>query len=394
VTDYDPFSYEIHENPYPTYKDLRQSSPVYHNARRGFWALSRFSDVQQALRDWEAFSSAQGTSLEAEYATMRFIPKEGFFLDLDPPRHRELRGVVQSYFTPKRIAGLERRVRVHARAMIESFAARGHADLAKEFAQALPLRVICELLGIPKTDERTVVDLSDAYHLRADGDSRLPDSALEAGFEIRAYFDELVAARRRRGRGDLLSEIARTEIKGRKLTYEEIAGICFLVFTAGHDTTTQLIGHALLLLAERPAERERLVADPSAIPQAVEEFLRYESPVSLLARTTTRKVTVRGQMIPAGSKVLMLFGCANRDETEFGDAEALDLSRSSKRHLAFGEGIHFCVGAPLARLEARVALEEFLTRIPEYELVGPIERHHYTGMRGIVSLPARFSRLR
>jgi cytochrome P450 len=390
VIEYDPFSYEIHDNPYPTYRSLRQSCPVYYNPRRGFWALSRYADVRDALRNWRTFSSAHGVSMEAEYATMMFIPKPGFFIDLDPPRQKELRSVIQTYFTPKRIATLEPRVRQYADELIDRFVDRGHADLAKEYAQALPLRVICELLGISRRDEEFVVGLADEYHFRYDGDDRVPESSLKAGFALRNYFDELVAARRKRGRGDLLSEMTSTEVAGRLLTDEEIVGMCFLIFTAGHDTTTQLIGHALLLLADRPDERARLAGDESAIQNAVEEFLRYESPVSVLARTTTREVMLRGCTIPAGSKVLMLFGCANRDEDEFDAPERLDLTRKPKRHLAFGEGVHFCVGAPLARMEGVVALDTFLKRIPGYELAGRVERHHYTGMRGVVSLPVRF----
>jgi cytochrome P450 len=387
--EYDPHSYRIHEDPYPVYGILRKQCPVYYNERLDFWALLGFREVQEASRDWRALTTAHGTFLQSEVqAVQQFFPEEGKFLDMDPPRHTELRNLIRDVFSAREIQTQERKIRSAARKLIETFTDR-KADLALQFAAPFPVSVISELLGIPKSDERDVAQWSHDLHLR-ETDGSLPPVAMKAGHNIHDYLQGMIDERRRSPRSDIVSRLAHAAIGGKSLTDREVIGMSLLLYVAGNETTRMFLTSAFRLLAENPEERARLARDLAAIPAAIEEMLRFESPISQEARTATRDIDITGCPIPKGKQVLLVYGSANRDDRAFADADQLIFSRPPQRHLAFGEGIHYCIGAPLARLEARVALEETLARIPNYQLSGPVEWYHSSILRGPVTLPVTF----
>jgi cytochrome P450 len=386
---FDPFLTPIlDEEPYPIYKVLRDEFPLYHDERYDLWVISRFDDVRSALRDWETFSQEPGVDIDAHGEVMI---GEGDILNMDPPRHDELRNLVQrtKTFAPKNIRALEPKIRVLVEGFIDEFIERGRADFVKEFSYPLPLRMGPELIGFPVEDLPMIDEWHSASMKRKIGKPDLPHSALEGAEKVQNYIEELVSERRERPREDLVSEIVTAEVGGEHLADEAI-GLIFILFVASIDTTSGLISNSLLHLERHPDQRAMLVDDPSLIPNAVEEMLRYDHPVQFNARTATRDIEMYGQQVPEGARVILLFGSANRDERQFNDPDRLDVTRQIKRHLGFGEGIHHCIGAPLARLEAKVALETLLTRIPEYEVVGPVERMTKQNLRGLTSLPVAF----
>jgi len=379
VVEYDPFLF--YEDPYPVYRRLRDEAPVYLNRRRSIWVLSRFDDVQRAGRDWRTFSSAEGVDIDDS----RLGP--GSFLDADPPRHDELRKILHADFAPASLGRLEPLIAAKVDTLVGSLLERGQVDLVRELARRLPVSVVCDLLGAPAEDhpqlERWYADML----YREPGRSDVPAIAEHATREIRAYIVDAVTERMRSPRGDLLSTIAAAHGEGR-LSMDEVDGMCRLLLLAGVHTTSSLIANALMLLEDRPDDRRALGADPARIPDAIEELLRHLAPVQSGARVTTGEVEIHGVSVPRGERVLLLWASANRDERRFPDPDVLDLERRPLRNVAFGEGIHFCLGAPLARLEARIAFEALFTRIPEYEIVGPVERHFTFLERGIARLPA------
>jgi cytochrome P450 len=390
VTEYHPYADVVKEDPYPTYRDLRETCPVYHNEERDFWALFRFEDVRDASRDWQTFTSTSGAFLENELEAMReFMPPAGKFQDMDPPRSAELRRLVRDPFAPSAVQKQEPEIRALVTELIDRFADRGEADFATEFAEPLPVTVISDMLGIPRTDQGSVSHWCHVMFERTI-EGRATDAAYEAGYGIKEYFRSMMEERRRRPRADLMSHIANASIGDVPLTDDEVVGMTIFLYAAGNETTSMLIGNALWLLDRYPEKRAELVAAPEKIPTALEEMLRFEAPVSNQARMTKRDTELRGCVIPKGKKVLLVYGSANRDETAFPRADELDLDRPPARHVSFGEGIHFCLGAPLARLEARVALEELLRRIPEYRVTGPVQWSPASVLRGPVSLPVEF----
>jgi cytochrome P450 len=381
--EFDPFSQAAFADPFPLYEVLRDERPLYHNERRGFWALSRFEDVQSAARDKDALSNSHGVDLDATGKTQF---GEGDFLETDPPEHDQLRDIVRRRFTPKAIAALEAFARANVERFLEQLAERDTVDLADEFAWRLPIALISELLGLPVEDARRLQHLFRGSMQRDLGTPEIPPSALEAADELREYFAASIAERRAHPRDDLLSQMANAEIEGVPLG-DKAVGMAFLLFAAASDTTASLLSNALFLLARHPEQRAALIADPTVIPQAIEEILRYESPIQNMKRLALRDIELHGDVVPAGDTVLLLFGSANRDERRFPEADRLDITREIARHLGFGEGLHFCLGAPLARLEAKIALELFLPAFPSYDLAGPIERVKKQNIRGLAKLP-------
>jgi len=384
---FDPYAYETHEDPYPIYRRLRDKAPAYLDPDRGFWALSRYDDVRAALDDPATFSSAGGITLERGVESV-----EPMLIEMDPPRHTELRALVSRAFTPKRVAALEGSVRTLARSLIGRFAGTGCCDVIADFAARLPMAVISEMLGVPASDQDALREASDAMLHREPGSDALTPEGLRGAATVYGYFTELITARRARPGDDLVSALLAAQEAGRRLGDAEILGFCFLLVIAGNETTTKLIGNAVHWLAVFADQRAKLLADPSLLPGAVEEILRFDTSTQALARTLTRDVTLHGVTLPAGRKGLLLFGSANRDERRWDRPDELDVHRNPAGHLAFGHGIHHCLGAPLARLEARVALGELLPVLGDYtvEMAGAV-RVHSGNVRGFARLPVHFT---
>ena len=384
---YDPFDPLVQEDPYPTYRRLRDEHPVYRNEERSFWALSRFADVWEAVHDPTTFSSAQGIfPTPGDMMTEAFFP---MMIMMDPPRHTALRALVSRAFTPRAIAQREASIRTVARELIGAFG-EGSCDLVEGLASPLPTIVIADLLGVPRDDRGDFRQWSDHLVQADPADPESSASALAGATRLYEYFGVILAERRERPRDDLVSALLEAEVDDVRLTEEELLGFCFLLLVAGNETTTNLISNAAVLLAEHPDARARVAAEPALLPGAIEEALRVDSPVQGLARTLTRTVELHGEQLVAGDRVLLLYGSANRDEREFPDPDRFDVDRRSDRQLAFGHGVHYCLGASLARLEARIAFEELLAAAPAYEVAGPVERIHSGPIRGLAHLPIEF----
>jgi cytochrome P450 len=381
---YDPLFHTHQDNLYDIYRRMRDDHPVYHCVRRDVWCLTRFNDVQVAARDWEAFSNANGVDLDVPAQ----FHGEGNFLEEDPPRHDVLRKVVRPFFVPKEIARLERQVAERVEQLIAQLPGSGRIDIAQDFAWALPVWVICRLLGVPTADDELVYDMVIELETRHSGDDAPSERMLGALNRIHAYIEDLAVQKRRTPGKDLMSHLVAGEAKG-ALRREEIPGMVVLLFTAGSETTASLISNTLSLLAEHCEAQDALRREPELIDAAIEESLRMESPVQYLARQTTTSACVHGVEIPGGADVILIWGAANRDERHFERAETFDLRRPAQRHLAFGEGIHFCLGAPLARLEARIALPAFLRAVASHEIdKQAVERFFNHTVRGFLHLPA------
>jgi cytochrome P450 len=355
---YDPYAAEFQERAQEAYRVLRDEHPVYQNPERAFFALSRFEDVWNATLD---LASLTTEGLE-EARSLR--PMLNY---LDPPRHDRLRALVSRAFTFRRVAEMEPRVRGVARELLAGFADTGRCDLLAAYAEPLPGRLIAEMIGVPR--ERRATFLRHTRSMLATNPAKsITDTIREPSERIYEEFDLLLEERRHRRREDLMSALLDAEIEGERLSRDEILGFCYQLIVAGNDTTTTLIGNGAVLLAEHPDQRAALARDPARIPAAVEEMLRYESPAQALPRRARRDFELHGRRIPEGARVLLVFGAANRDEREFEDPDRFDVGRTIRRHLALGHGVHSCLGASLARLEARVAFEELLAQVPEWTL--------------------------
>jgi cytochrome P450 len=356
---YDPARPDFQDRAHEIYRRLRDDHPVYHNPESGFWALSRFDDVRAAAGDPATFSS-EGTDTSQGLLPM--------IQALDPPRHDALRSLVTKAFTARRMADMEPEIRRIARELIDGFAGRGEADLVGAFARHLPSRVIGAMLGVPPERRERFLEWTEAF-VEAQPGKGSAEELRQPATRIYREFAQLLAERRAERRDDLMSALLEAEIDGQHLRDDELLGFCFVLIVAGNDTTTNLIANGAVLLADHPDQRKWLADDPARIPAAVEEMLRCEPPAQALPRIARRPVPLHGRTIPAGALVRLVWAAANRDEREFDDPERFDVTRGSPRHLAFGSGVHFCLGAHLARLEARVAFEELLARLPEYRLV-------------------------
>ncbi len=389
MVQYSPYDWKIHEDPYPTYRALRDHAPAYRNEELGFWALSRHADVLAALLDPRRFSSANGVALEASGPEAKEVMS---FLAMDPPRHDRLRSLVSRGFTPRRVAELEPQIRKLAVHYIDRFLADGACDFIKDFSGRLPMDVISEMIGVPPDDRDTLRHWADTVLHREPGQSEVPAAGMEAAFNLLNYFAQHVAAHRTRGGHDLTDALIAAEIDGDRLADHEIMAFHFLMVIAGNETTTKLLGNALYWLWKHPEQRTKIAADAKLIPSWIEETLRFDASSQMLARTLTCDVEMHGKTMREGDKVALLIGSANRDERVFRDADRYDVSRDCKQSLAFGYGTHFCLGASLARLEARVSLEEVMAHFPDYEIdEAGLERVHSSNVRGFSSVPIRFT---
>jgi cytochrome P450 len=379
------FSDDGRRNPYPTYDQLRGSSPLLHDPQSDLWMVFNYEGVKRVLSDPEAFSSRYGP---------------GWLIFLDPPRHTKLRALVSQAFTPRVVANLEPRIRDLAGRLLDRVIEQGEMDLAADFAVPLPMMVIAAMLGLPPADHPRFKRWSDAIlamsYTISDRDSEAARAATEAftavTVEMNVYLTGLLADRRTTPGDDLLTRLVGAEVDGQRLTHEEILGFVQLLLLAGSETTTNLINNAVLCFVENPDQLARLRATPDLLPSAIEEVLRYRSPLQWMYRVPRRDVEVHGQVIPAGKLVLAVIGSVNRDPRQFRDADRFDVARDPNPHVAFGHGPHFCLGAPLARLEARVALTDFLGRVHGFRLASdePWEPRQGSHVHGPTRLPIRF----
>ena len=388
MIDYNPFAEAVMADPYPIYRRLREEAPVWWSERLGFWALSRYADVLRGFRDVEHLSSRCGVSLDRD-AFHDDAETTMSFLAMDPPRHTRMRALVSKGFTPRRVAALEPRVRALAVEYLEAARARGGScDFIGDFAGVLPMDVISELLGVPPEDRALLRTWADTMVHREEGGSGMPPAAIEAGLRSIRYFADMLAERRRHPRDDLTGALLEAEIDGDRLSDKEIIGFLVLMIVAGNETTTKLLGNALYHAWRHPDQRDLLRADPGLAGRWAEETLRYDPSTQALARVVARDVDYAGRRLREGEKLVLLVGSASRDPRAFPEPDRFDLRRDTRKSLHFGQGTHFCLGAALARLEGRVALEEVLRRIPDFEVdEAGARRVHSVNVRGFARLP-------
>jgi len=387
----DPYDYDFHEDPYPYYKRLRDEAPLYRNDELKFWALSRHRDVLQGFRNSTTLSNRDGVSLDP-VSRGPHASKTMSFLAMDDPAHLRLRTLVSKGFTPRRIRELEPRVTElavqHLDVMLEK-ASAGTVDYVAEFAGKLPMDVISELMGVPLADRDRIRAMADGVMHREDGVNDVPASAIEASINLIVYYQQMIAERRKKPTEDLTSALLAAEVDGDRLTDEEILGFMFLMVIAGNETTTKLLANAAFWGHKNPDQLTPVYDDPSRVPLWVEETLRYDTSSQILARTVSGELKLYDTTIPEGDVLLLLPGSGHRDERVFDNPDDYVIGREiGPRLLSFGSGAHFCLGAHLARMEARVALTELFKRIRGYEVdEANAVRVHSSNVRGFAHLP-------
>jgi cytochrome P450 len=366
---YDPYDVNITANPYPTFARLRDEAPLYYNERYNFWAIARHADVEKALSDWETFSNSRSDILELIQS--RFPMPPGVMMFEDPPTHTMLRGVMSRVFTPRRMAAIEDQIRAYCVRCLDPLVGSDGFDIIAELASMMPMRVIGMLLGIPEADQIGVRDANDA-NLRTRPGTPMKVADPDSIADGRIYAD-YVDWRAENPSDDLMTALLNVEFEDasgvtRKLTRKEVLHYTQVVAGAGNETTGRLIGWLAKVLAEHPDQRREVEQDRSLLTRAVDETLRFEPTGPHVARYTLRDFEAYGTTVPAGSAVLLLFGSANRDPLRYKDPDTFSLHRDNISHLTFGKGVHYCLGANLARLEGRVALDELLNRWPEWDV--------------------------
>ncbi|MGH8515990.1 MAG: cytochrome P450 [Panacagrimonas sp.] len=363
---YDPYLPEIAANPYPVFRRLREEAPLYYNAEHDFYAVSRYEDVERGLFDRDTYISGRGAILELIKSDTEFPP--GIVIFEDPPIHTAHRMMLQRMFTPKRMTALEGKVRDYCAQYLDAQVGSGGFDMIEDFAALMPMRVIGDLLGIPEQDHAAVRERVDAS-LRTEAGK--PMDASESAY-IGEGFDDYIEWRSKHPSDDVMTELLNTEFKDngvlRKLERDEIVTLVNVIAGAGNETTTRLIGWTTKLLAEHPDQRRQIVENRALVVPAIEEILRFEPPAPHVARYVNRDVEVQGRKVPQGSAMIFLTGSANRDERRWADGERFDVNRAARTHLTFGYGAHTCIGAVLARIEGRVALDEILKRFPTWDV--------------------------
>jgi len=367
---YDPFDYMIDSDPYPVWRRLRDDRPLYYNERYDFYAVSRFADVERGLIDWRTYSSAKGSVLEVIKSGMEIPP--GSIIFEDPPGHDMHRGLLSRVFTPRKMNLIEPKVREFCAQSLDPLVGTGSFDFIADLGAQMPMRTIGMLLGIPEQDQEALRDIIDEGLRLEDGDSMPDMSAFEANAQATG-FEEYIEWRAKHPSNDLMTELLQAEFEDetgttRRLSRPEVLGVVNLLAAAGNETTTRLIGWTGKVLADHPDQLRMLAQDRSLVPNAIEELLRFESPSPVQARYVTQDVDHDGQVVPAGSAILLLNGSGNRDDRKFPDGDRFDITRKIDHHIAFGYGLHFCLGAALARMEGRVALDEVLQRFPSWEV--------------------------
>ncbi len=385
---YDPYDWDIDADPYPTFKRMRDEAPLYYNEKYDFYALSRFDDVEKCSLDWKNYSSARGSVLEFIKLGMEIPP--GSILFEDPPSHDLHRALLSRVFTPRRMNAIEAEIREFCAEQLDPRIGTGSFDFIKHIGSHMPMRTIGMLIGIPKEDQVALRERIDAgFHMETDDEMPTASDMLSViSEEIGTYLDWRI----KNPSDDLMTELLNAEFEDdgvtRKLTRDELLGYVGLLVAAGNETTTRLIGWTGKVLADFPEQRAQIVADPSLVPAAIEEILRFEAPSPVQARYVMNDVVHYGTTVPKGSAVLLLTASGNRDERRFENPDVLDIHRKTERHLTFGYGIHHCLGAALARLEGRVALEEVVKRFPTWSVDWEqAKQAHTSTVRGWESLP-------
>jgi cytochrome P450 len=395
---FDPYDWDFQDDPYPTYARLRDESPLHYAEADDLWVLSRHEDILAALRDDVDLSNRYGVSLDAS-AWNSEAHRVMSFLALDGQDQTRLRKLVSSAFTPRRVQDLRPTVQRIADQYLDAALAKndaeGEIDWIADFAGLLPMDVISEMMGVPVEDRVEVRRLADLVVHREDGVRDVPVAGMEAAFALIEYYGAMVAQRRTTPSDDLTSELVRAEINGDKLEDSEIIAFLFLMVVAGNETTTKLLGNALLHLGADPSQRAQVFADPDLVESWIEETLRHDTSSQMVARYVANDVEIHGQQVPAGSKLLLLLGSANRDDEVFDHPTTFDLHRERgewAKSLSFGNGRHFCLGAHLARLEARVVLESLVDRVADFSVhADRAVRVHSTSVRGLAALPVSFT---
>jgi cytochrome P450 len=387
---FDPYDVDLNADPYPMFRRLREEAPLYYNEEHDFYALSRFADVDDALVDYQTFSSARGAILEIIKADIELPP--GTVIFEDPPIHDIHRKLLSRMFTPRKINQLEPKIREFCARSLDPLIGTSDFDFVADLGAQMPMRVIGMLLGVPEEDQEAARDFANAQ-LRTEA-----GKPMEASMDNVAspdFFGQYIDWRAEHPSDDIMTELLNVEFGDetgtvRRLTRDELLTYLGVVSGAGNETTTRLIGWAGKVLAEHPDQRRALVEDPSLIPAAVEELLRYEPPAPHVARYVTRDIEYHGQRVPEGSVMMMLIGAANRDHRQFPpDGDVFDIRREVHQHLTFSVGTHYCLGSALARLEGRIALEEILRRFPEWDIdIAQCRLSPTSTVRGWETMPA------
>lgn len=370
---YDPIVHTRSDDLYERYALMRAQAPVFHNPVRDTWCISRHADNTAAARNWQQLANGHGVTMTPPYMG------PGNFLEMDPPRHDYLREAVRPFFLPKRIAALEEAVAARVEELMTTLEQGGEIDLAKAIAWGLPVSVICRLLGSPPADDDMIRGWVETMQTRTSGALGLPETALRALESLSQYITELVAAKRSEPGDDIVTALLRDDSVARPGP-EEIVGMVILLFVAGSETAQSLISNSIVLLAEHPEVARALRAGPQelTVERFVEEVLRFDAPVQYLTRVTLEPWHVSGETVPEGARVVLLYGSANRDEARWPDAQTFDPWRDPKRNLAFGEGIHFCLGAPLARLQGRLLFSRFVNVVEDLEIVEKVRTYNHS----------------
>lgn len=384
---YDPFDFDIDDDPYPIWKRMRDEVPLYYNEKYNFYALSRYEDVAPELTNWDTYRSGRGTTMDIIMSGIEVPP--GVILFEDPPLHDLHRRLLSRVFTPRRMEAIEPLTRDFCVRALDPLVGSGRFDFIENLGAMIPMRTIGYLLGIPEDSQAAIRDRGGrAINLREGAFNAVDEDLFEKSYEV---FSDYIDWRTEHPSDDLMTQLLNAEIDDdggtRRLTRTEVLMYTSMIAGAGNETTTRLIGFIGQLLAEHPDQRREIVADPSLIPMAIEEVLRYEAPSPVQARHVSRDVSVHGTDVPEGSIMLLLNGSANRDERKFPDGERFDIHRGAA-HLSFGHGLHFCLGSALARMQARVALEEVIKRWPEWEVdYTEAVKAHTSSVRGWAKLP-------
>ena len=392
---FDHYDHALQDDPYPTYARLRREAPLFHNEEHDFWVMSRYADLHKAWRTDDVYSNRMGVTLDKS-AWNENAHLVMSFLGMDPPEQTRVRKLVSRGFTPKRVAEMEPRITEISLRHLEKALAKGRAegsfDWIVDFAGKYPMDVISELLGVPEADRDEVRRLADLLVVREDGLRDVPQAGMDASMQMFSYFAELLAARKQDPADDLVTTLLLAEDEGDRMTDGELTAFLFLMVVAGNETTTKLLGNAVCNISRHTEQRDAVFADPELIAPWIEETLRYEASSQLLARQTLQDVTIDGVTCPAGAQLLLNVGSANHDETVFSNAEEFDIRRDRaelSKHIAFGGGRHFCLGANLARLEANIALEQLVERVSSIEVSGDPVRMYSANVRGYASLPVK-----